>query len=410
MSNVVDPPVLDHRKIQAARLLLVSERPYYASVIYRCPIIATTSVPIMAVDRGWRLYINPVAIESMRVSRIAAAFAHEANHLLRDHAERADVLGVRTLHEHETWNFAADAELNDDLKRDGLDVGPNWIFPATIGQPDDLTAEQYYAAMPANWTVGDPFCGPGSGGAVFTGELAAQVPALDDPKHPAVHDGEASFIRRRTASEICDFARYGTVPGALVEWASAVLAPKVDWRRQLASSIRSVATTAGTHDYDHRRLSRRHAVSNGVVWPGMTRPMPRVAVVVDTSGSMRDDAVTRCLAEVQGMIRSASVADESVRILMVDTEVAEDRRITDVRSVRRLGRGGTDMRVGIDQALASRPRPTLIIVLTDGDTPWPDHPTPGVAMIVGLVRSSGSPSPVSGANVPAWATAIEIEI
>jgi len=400
--------VLDEQKFQAARLLLVTERPYYASVIYRCPVVVTTAVPIMAVDRGWRLYINPKAVDLMKISRVAAALAHEANHLLRDHAERGTGIGVRTRHEHETWNFAADAELNDDLKRDGLDVSPNWVFPSTIGQPDDLTAEQYYNAMPRNWTVGDPFCGPGAGGTEFTGELASQVPADDDPLFPAVHEFEARMIRQQAASDVRDFAHRGSVPGGLVDWAKQVLEPKVDWRRQLAAAIRSAATTPGTFDYDHRRPSRRQSVAGGVVWPGMVHPLARVAVVVDTSASMSDGAITRCLTEVQGMLRSASIADESVRILTVDTRVAEDRRITDVRSVRRMGRGGTDMRIGIEQALASRPRPTTLVVLTDGYTPWPEAPAPGVTMIVGLVWGSGTRAPRP--DVPAWARTIEIDV
>lgn len=38
-------------------------------------------------------------------------------------------------------------------------------------------------------------------------------------------------------------------------------------------------------------------------------------------------------------------------------------------------RGGTDMRVGITTAQALRPTPDLIVVPTDGYTPWADRPT-----------------------------------
>ena len=46
------------------------------------------------------------------------------------------------------------------------------------------------------------------------------------------------------------------------------------------------------------------------------------------------------------------------------------------RDVELLGGGGTDMGAGLAKAAELRPRPDLIIVLTDGYTPWPSAPPP----------------------------------
>ena len=51
-------------------------------------------------------------------------------------------------------------------------------------------------------------------------------------------------------------------------------------------------------------------------------------------------------------------------------------------------------------AAALRPRPDLIVVLTDGHTPWPPQPPRGIRVIVGLMDPSGC--------VPEWARAIAI--
>lgn len=52
------------------------------------------------------------------------------------------------------------------------------------------------------------------------------------------------------------------------------------------------------------------------------------------------------------------------------------------------------MGVGIDAALALKPRPQLIIVLTDGETPWPATPPAAsvVAALVGRIPKSDLPT------------------
>jgi hypothetical protein len=70
------------------------------------------------------------------------------------------------------------------------------------------------------------------------------------------------------------------------------------------------------------------------------------------------------------------------------------------RKVQLLGGGGTDMGVGLAKATELRPRPDLIVVLTDGFTPWPNEAPKGIRVIVGLMDPSGS--------VPPWAKAIPI--
>jgi Mg-chelatase subunit ChlD len=70
------------------------------------------------------------------------------------------------------------------------------------------------------------------------------------------------------------------------------------------------------------------------------------------------------------------------------------------RDVQLLGGGGTDMGAGLAKAAEIRPRPDLIVVLTDGHTPWPEAPPRGIRVIVGLMDLSGS--------VPEWARSIAI--
>jgi hypothetical protein len=59
------------------------------------------------------------------------------------------------------------------------------------------------------------------------------------------------------------------------------------------------------------------------------------------------------------------------------------------------------MRRGIQAAAADlRPAPNLIVVLTDGLTPWPSAPPPRTRVVVGLMDETGS--------TPSWADVVHV--
>jgi len=82
-----------------------------------------------------------------------------------------------------------------------------------------------------------------------------------------------------------------------------------------------------------------------------------------------------------------------VSVLAVDTRVHAARRVSRASQVRLAGGGGTDMGAGISAAAALRPRPSVVIVLTDGYTPWPPAPPAGIRVIVGLLARPDRPPP-----------------
>jgi predicted metal-dependent peptidase len=190
----------------------------------------------------------------------------------------------------------------------------------------------------------------------------------------------------------------GTVPAHWRRWAEEKLRPKVDWRRQLRAAVRAaLATVSGAADYSYRKLPRRRLPN--IVTPGLVQPVPEVAIVVDTSGSMDDRLLAQALAEVHGVLRATGT--HGATVLTVDAAVHTVQRVFDARQVRPVGGGGTDMRVGIDAALKLRPRPHVIVVLTDGYTPWGDVPVRGVKVIAGIVGGGDT-------NVPDWVQVVQV--
>jgi predicted metal-dependent peptidase len=222
-----------------------------------------------------------------------------------------------------------------------------------------------------------------------------------------VEADEADTIRREVARAVVGRADADT-PAGLRRWAERLLRSRTDWRRVLAAEVRrGLAWTAGAVDYDSSRPSRRQSVLGPVALPALGRPVPHLAVIVDTSASMRDDDLARALAEVDAVIRATGVTSAGLPVLACDAQVHVVRRVASARHVRLEGGGGTDMGAGIDAARALRPRPQLLVVLTDGYTPWPDAPPRRTRVVVGLIGDDGE-TPVP--PPPAWARTVQIEV
>lgn len=379
----------DLEKLQAARVWAVRNQPYLAIALHNLQVRWAPGLGTFGVDRFWRMYVDPAALDEWTVEEVGGVLLHEVWHLLRDHHGRAEQLGDGL--DRYRWNVAGDAEINDDLVEAGIRLPGNPVLPGTFRQPTGLLAEQYYEHAPERQPCN---CGSGAGGA--GGEHEEGDPS---DEAPGISRTQGDLVRTTCAQEIASAARTrGDVPDGWRRWADARLTPKVDWRAVLASQVRrAVASASGAVDYAWSRPSRRQVP--GVVLPSLRRPVPTIAVVVDTSGSVSDTMLAQALAEVDGALASSGTRRNDVTVLSCDAGVGAVNRVRSARDVQLVGGGGTDMRVGIEQALRLRPTPDVVIVLTDGETPWPAEP-PRVKVVVGLLGECRWP-------VPEWARVVE---
>ncbi len=408
--------------LAAGRLWAASHFPYLATGLFGAQVLAKPGIATVAVDEGWRLHADPELTTAWTPAQLGSVLVHHVSHLLRAHGERALAAGI-TPDDSRAWVHGADAEINDDLVPAGLELPGRPVLPRHLGAAEGLLAEQYFVTGRAGGDTeagpggGGPGGGPGGrpGGASGGGDSAAEdwdldcgsgadgwARGWDASGPPSLSAWQAQLLCRQVAQDCVRHAREaGNVPAGLLRWAEQTLQPAVDWRRMLAAELRrAVADTAGAVDYSYRRPSRRASVAGPVVLPALRRPVPEVAVVCDTSGSMTEDLLAAALAEVEGLLRSLGMARQ-VRVLACDTAVGTARRVTAARQVELVGGGGTDMGAGIVAAAALRPRPAVTVVLTDGFTPWPDRPPRGIRVVVALL---GDEAP----DGPDWARAVRV--
>ena len=73
----------------------VEAMPYYARALFALSPVAAPGLKTFAVDRFWRLYVDPAMLgtdEGWSIPLAGAVLLHEVGHVLRDHGGRADTV------------------------------------------------------------------------------------------------------------------------------------------------------------------------------------------------------------------------------------------------------------------------------------------------------------------------------
>jgi predicted metal-dependent peptidase len=432
--------------VAAARMAVLKRHPYLSHVLFSLRPVEAPGLGTMGVDKGWRLYYDPETVQQwheesvearlqkIRTGKsgsdgIPAVVFHELGHVLRRHFTR-----MRELAETDPGgvNAAQDREINDDVVQAGWVLPGEPLLPSDVGMPEGLLAEEYYRSPAQKTRATETDSVPGCGGACGS---IAHNPTVWEKKHGASNDGgsstspaglapgggarcpaplpnpvsalEQEITLRRTALAIEQHLKSGgkgNVPRGLQAWAKTLLAPpKVDWRKRLASLCRqSLVATAGACDFTWRRSGRRSLHSSGrsgwPISPALQQPVPRVGIVLDSSGSMQCPHGERtpedeALSEVLGIAKATGAETYAVACDAQAYDVVRIAGLADLEKLNR-GGGGTDMRPGF--AAIKVKKPSLIVIVTDGivGNDWPSkEDCRGTRVLVALVGGSGQKPP-----------------
>ncbi|MFF8195560.1 VWA-like domain-containing protein [Streptomyces bobili] len=405
---------LDLDKLFAARLHAARVRPYLATALFALHTVESRDVPTMAVDQHWRCYVSPSFVDRTPVEELAGVWVHEVSHLLRDHHGRSDRVarrrGLTGPGERLRMNIAADMEINDDAFGDGLLRPEGAVRPQALGLSQGELMEDYlrqFRLGPRTQELAWLDCGSGADGLDRAWDLGPDgANGLSEQQRDAV--------RFRVAQGI--IGRPGNAPKKWQRWAEEAFHPPQPWRELLGAAVRSAASGPGVgEDYTYGRPSRRSAGVPGVVLPSLRRRPPHVSVIIDTSGSVSDTELGSAILEVAAIARAVGGRRDLVTVLPCDASARIVHPLCQGEGIPLMGGGGTDLRTGFAKALRSPPRPDAIVVLTDGQTPWPTS-RPPCRTVVGLFPRRGEkrgswneddPDYVPD-TPPAWARVVEI--
>jgi predicted metal-dependent peptidase len=195
----------------------------------------------------------------------------------------------------------------------------------------------------------------------------------------AVAEGTSSTAAEDLVKRILsDSKSRGDVPGGLQEYVDILLTPpKIDWRRELRNFTKRAGKVAMSSTMSRR--SKRYKTFPS----GRIKRLQKIAIAVDTSGSMSDEEFNQAISEVRG----ALIANCQVIVIQADCVVDDvqvyDRKLPDIGRISRFGNGGTSFddalkyiktggRLDIHSEFPSIGRVDGIVYITDGYAPAPE--------------------------------------
>ncbi len=355
--------------------------------------VATAAVALTPV--GVELLINPdFFIDQLKAAERVAVVKHEVLHLVFRHLYRPLINSSNQA----IFNIAADLVVNQHVAPwplpraaitlatfPDLDLSPNQTLEyyyeelhALLRQVDSgksgdspCSAQALSDLLESETMCGDHDFWAMAGGFGFQGRgcqgadsMNAASPVLSDALRKALEsDGERKLLRAR---ERTNLRQWGQLPEAIrseVQKIDARYQPRVDWRRVLRLFVASGYRTRIIST--KMRMSRRFQQFPGI----RIRREQRIAVVIDTSGSIDESSLSLFFGEVHGIWKTGA----ELLILECDAQVQRSYPYQGKTPTLVQGGGGTDF----DPAFEWINRPEhgkfdACIYLTDGYGPKPE--------------------------------------
>lgn len=410
------------------RFRLGNALPYYMVPIYRLKPIAVKGLGTFAVDARWRWYYDEDGVPFDQDEQLVALY-HEINHLLRGHHARC---GDRNPKQ---FNVAGDLEINDWFP-EGWRKPPNLMYPDKFKLPEGELAEWYYPRID-KWEL---HAMDDAGACLMKdfpnckGQADDREPDVDPVTHEVKQKGlqhmkpcgpmgdpddspetgdaeadgynvseiEAEAIRRNVAEEVAK-QKPGSVPAGVARWADEYLNPTVPWSKILKTVARRASIIIMGHTEQTYQKPSRRGMKPFILPKRIARKVV-TAFYIDTSGSIGNDELAQGMAEVMAAVRTGT---STCAVTFVDAKVYEPTSWVnspgEVKRIEAQGGGGTDMRLCFDHANTLRPKPNLLVIMTDGYTPWPEE-EPHQKTIVVLTKNNSGPT-----TVPDWAKVVEMQ-
>lgn len=400
-------------KLANARLAACRKSPYLSVAILSMIPIARPGMGTLGVSSKWQLYYDPEFIEKTPPDELAGVVLHEVAHLVLKHHKRCQALvGPENT---PLWNTACDASINELLRSQGVKLPEGGIYPETYDLPKGKVSEEYYRLLleklknspmvfpeqtfggscsdgvPRPWEKGGEDETETPPGETNSGKGETKQ-GVSETNSPGYEPHEIDAILRDTAERM---EKAGNVPGCFKRAADDILRPKVDPRRLLIRALQRHTSTLmnGGGKYSYRRPARRPSLG-GTIRPRAFQPVPKITVIVDTSGSMGARDLGLCVGFVAKVLSGLRLRD-GVHVIVGDAAVQGDMQCLDAKKLVLTGGGGTRMDKLIEHAASAKEKPGLIILCSDGETSYPANYV-GVPVVACLTRDSNR------YPVPSW--------
>lgn len=359
---------------------------FFASLALRLKPVPDWNQKTASTD-GREFRYSPAYMAGLTPAEMLGTIAHAVMHCALAHFARCES------RDDARWQTACDLAVNPMLRECGFELPAGSEYPDDDrhGLPVGLTAEEYYEKLQSKEDSGSaaPDVGEGDGDGQGDGHGNGQGsgPAgVHSPPDPAAAADAQARWQVATAQASQAAKTRGEMPADLARMIGEILQPEADWR----AVLREFVSCAARDDYSWSRPSRR-SHSLGMYLPGIrSDAMGTVAVLIDTSGSVGEEELSRFAAELQDAL---TVYPCKAVILYHDSAVAhrQEWQPSDGPLVLEpKGGGGTDHRPAFAALAELDECPTLCLCLTDGYTSYPET-SPDFPVLWGMTTDQDPP-------------------
>ena len=371
-------------------------RPQYAFVLAKLLPVRQPGIETITGDRYLRLYYDPEMLESWEKDTAAAMIILQLEHYYRNHPKRQ---GKR---KQILWDYSALIAVTCNLIDEGLALPDNIVQPRHFKLMDGQPAEWYYNQLKSRCQkradqlqrmAADAL---GTDPAVLGSASSAELKDWEKPEEEDSADGLLDYLNALQQEK--EIRNQPSIPGhgsreddiTPNEEADSV----INWRAKFSGLFgTAISTRPGYADYSYLVPDPDAALHPGIILPGMAEQIINVSMVIDSSASMHKNRLAVAVGETAAILRNQNASD-GICLFTCDTVPHCARQIYHKNQITIVGGGGTDLGPGIRAASLRAPRPDVIVVITDGDTPWPKQGPLGIRVIVVLVGPTD--------NVPRW--------
>lgn len=327
--------------------------------------------PLLSVNPGF--FVNELDVDGQR----SAVIKHEVLHLLLNHHGRFDVERMDA----QVFDLAADLVVNQL-------IGEKWPLPPesieldsfNFPLPPDMSLEWYYGELMAHRDEIPEDLEPGHS------DHSQWGPGDESEDAIAQHELARAM---RTAKERAGQG-FELLPAQIQELVDSLIAelqPSVDWRRVIRMFTTSSRRTRIANTL--RRPSKRYGTYPGI----KVKRFQRLAVVVDTSGSINESSLGEFFTEVRAIWRQGS----EVTIIEADNKVRASWPYTGKAPPKAQGRGGTKFDPALEWIADAVPPFDAALYFTDGKAPAPTVTTP--CAVLWVLSADGDDRALTGRRV-----------
>ncbi len=320
-------------KLNKAKSKLMLEHPYFGMVATNLTI--RENINISALNfKGDILEINPDYIEVLDIDEVCTILANASlkQQLLHEERSRGKIKSA--------WIMASDYAINDILVQNGFKLPPLLNYSSRF---DRLSAEEIYQ--------------------VLVGEMD-----LDENKQEEhieevlIDDLDYEIFIEQIINKVI---KSGETPAGLERLIGKLQPAKISWRELLFKYINNLAKI----DYSFYPPNKRY-LYQGIALPSIRGEKLKIAVAIDTSGSIDDKSLSIFISELEYIMQNFQ--NYEITLIECDSKIQNIQRLTPQMPIipKLLGGGGTDFRE-VFEYIERLNDINLLIYFSDGEGIYP---------------------------------------